>query len=71
MKVTGQWGWAVVPEPVKQATTLLSARLLKRAREAPFGVLNLGFEGEAARIASHDADVAFLLGPYMASVLVG
>jgi hypothetical protein len=70
-KVTGQWGWAAVPEPVKQATGLLAGRLLKRAREAPFGVVNLGFEGEAARIARSDPDVAFLLGPYMAGVLVG
>ena len=70
VKVTGQWGWAAVPEPVKQATALLSARLLKRAREAPFGVVSLGFEGEAARIARSDPDVAFLLGPYMSSVLI-
>jgi len=70
-KVTGQWGWAAVPEPVKQYTAILAGRLLKRAREAPFGIVSLGFEGEAARIARSDPEGAFLLGPYMVQVLIG
>jgi hypothetical protein len=65
VEVTGMWGWPSPPEQVKQATSLLASRLLKRAREAPFGVVSLGFEGEAARIASSDPDLAFLVGDFI------
>ena len=65
VEVTGMWGWATPPEQVKQATGILAGRLLKRAREAPFGVVSLGFEGEAARIAITDPDLVFLVGDFV------
>lgn len=71
VQITGMWGWAAVPEPVKEATTLLANRLLMRARQAPFGVVQLGLEGEAARIARNDPDVSFLLSEYVRKPLVG
>lgn len=61
IKVTATFGWPAVPAQVKQATTILAIRLLRRAREAPFGVVGLGIDNTAVRISKVDADVAFLL----------
>jgi hypothetical protein len=50
---------------VQEATGLLATKLLRRVREAPFGIVALGIDPAAAmRIAKVDPDVAFLLGPY-------
>ena len=65
VRVTGQFGWADVPEEVKEATMILASRLLRRARDAPFGALNMGFEGVVARVTRTDPDVCNLLGPYI------
>lgn len=66
VKVTGKFGWAAVPDEITQATTLLASKLVKRAREAPFGVvIGFGDGGEVARIARMDPDVAMLVGPYV------
>lgn len=64
VKVTGQFGWTAPPEAVKTATAILATRLLRRAREAPFGIVAVGLDGEAVRIARFDPDVSFLLAPY-------
>ncbi len=61
IKVTGQFGWPAVPSTVKEATMIMSVRLLKRAREAPFGVVGLGLDNSPVRIARIDPDVCFLL----------
>jgi hypothetical protein len=65
VKVTGKFGWPAVPTEVKQATTIIAGRLLKRARETPMGVVmaGVGFDGAAIRIASQDPDVTMLLSP--------
>ncbi len=63
IKVTGKFGWATVPDQVKQATVLLANRILKRSREAPFGVANIGMEGDAIRVVRSDPDVEMLLRP--------
>lgn len=63
IKVTGQFGWPAVPSEVKMAASILATALLKRAREAPFGVVALGVD-TAARIAKTDPHLALLLGPY-------
>lgn len=63
VKLVGKFGWAAVPDDIVQATTILAARLLRLAREAPFGVV--GFDGGAIRIARMDSNVMMLLGPYM------
>ena len=63
--MTGVFGWSEVPAPVKQATTIMATRLLRRAREAPFGVVGLGLDNAPVRIAKIDPDVAFLLNPFV------
>lgn len=63
VKVTGKFGWPAVPVPVKEATIITASRLVKRTREAPFGVVSMGMDA-AARIAREDPDVCSLLKPY-------
>ena len=66
VKVTGKFGWAAVPAPIVEATTILASKLLRRAREAPFGVVSIGIDiGATTRIAVTDPDVKFLIAPYM------
>ena len=65
LKVTAKFGWTAVPDQIKQATGLLASRLVMRAREAPFGIVQLGLEGVAGRIAREDPDVRFLTGPFV------
>jgi hypothetical protein len=65
VKVTGKFGWAAVPDAIKAATMMLSARLIKRAREAPFGVAGFGMDGAVVSIARNDPDVVGLVKPYM------
>lgn len=63
VKVTGKFGWATVPDEIVEATTVLASKLMRRAREAPFGVVAFGIEaGSAMRIARQDPDVLFLVG---------
>jgi hypothetical protein len=65
VKLTGKFGWSAVPEPIKEATMVLASKLMRRAREAPFGVVSVGLEaGAAMRIARNDPDVLMLVGPY-------
>lgn len=71
VRVTGQFGWPAVPEVVKQATILIAARLVKRAREAPFGVAGIAFDGAAVRVPASDPDVLALLEPVRKPVYVG
>ncbi len=68
--VTGKFGWATVPPEVKEATMILASQLFLRPRQAVFGVVGLGFEGEGARISSFDPNVFSLLEPYMRSSMV-
>lgn len=66
VQVTGRFGWPAVPEPVRDATTMLASRLVKRKREAPFGIVTVGIEtGSAVRIARTDPDVMQLLADYV------
>jgi hypothetical protein len=69
--VTGMWGWAATPPEITQAAKLLAIRLMRRSREAPFGVLSYGSEmaAGAVRLARMDPDVAALIEPYTLSIL--
>jgi hypothetical protein len=60
VRVTGKFGWAAVPSEVKTATVMLASRLVRRTREAPFGVVSFGMEG-AVHIARQDPDIHMLL----------
>lgn len=70
VELTGKFGWLVPPAPIKQATTILAHRLLKRAREVPFGVSGVGIDGSVVRIMAQDPDVVSLVQPYSRRVLV-
>ena len=62
VEVTAKWGWAAVPEPVRQACLLLASELLK-AREAPFGVAGIDAMGAVVRVRQNTL-VAARLNPY-------
>ncbi len=69
VKVTGLFGWATTPGAVTQATTILAGRLLKRARETPYGIVVVSGDAvAAARLGRIDPDVAFLLDNLPGSV---
>jgi len=68
VKVTGQFGWAVMPEEVKVATSILAGKLVRRIREAPFGII--AFADVAVRIAGADPDVYSLLSDYNRSPIL-
>lgn len=61
VRVTGKFGWPTVPPGVKEATLMIAARLVRRVREAPFGVVAVGMDGAAMHIARTDPDVKMLL----------
>jgi len=66
IQVTGKFGWAVAPPEVIEATTLWANRLLRRAREAPFGAVVAGLDvGAISRITPIDPDVTSLLSQYV------
>jgi hypothetical protein len=64
VRVTGKFGWPAVPEPIKQATMMLAARLVKQAREAPFGIAGFGADGVAVRVAGQDPVIGGMLARY-------
>lgn len=65
IKLTGQFGWASVPEEIQQATGILATRLTRRSREAPFGVIGFGMDANnAVRLAKADPDVQMLIANY-------
>jgi len=70
VQVTAAWGWAAVPDDVKQAALIQGARLFKR-KNSPEGVLG-GFQDFGAiRITSRlDPDVQMLLAPYRRAEVV-
>ena len=66
VKVTGKFGYcaiANVPPVVAQACIIQAARLFKRAKEAPFGVVGGSDMGQAAVIAKLDPDLETMLEP--------
>ena len=64
VKVTGQFGWATVPDDITAAAGILAAKLMRRGREAPFGIVTGIDQGAAMRIARTDPDVYTLLSGY-------
>lgn len=61
VQVTARWGWAAVPDPVRQACLILAAELFK-LRSAPFGVAGFGEYG-VVRV-RENPKVCALLKPY-------
>jgi hypothetical protein len=63
VQVTASWGWATVPEPIKQACIIQSSRIFKRY-DSPLGVAGFGDLG-AIRVSRFlDPDMAQLVEPY-------
>jgi hypothetical protein len=56
IRITGQFGWEMVPSGVVFATKLTATRFLRRMREAPFGIVALGLEGAVARVREITSD---------------
>ena len=49
IKITGTYGFEVPPSGVKSSVGIIATRLLRRIREAPFGVFAVGADGLVAR----------------------
>lgn len=59
IQIQGVFGYLTTPNRVRQAAKILAARLLKRARETPYGIVTVVGEAvAAARLGRIDPDVA-------------
>ncbi len=66
VQIVGKFGWSTVPVEIEEATTIVAAQLVQRARMAPFGVLAVGLDqASAVRISRVDPQVASLIEPYV------
>lgn len=65
VEIVGRFGWASPPPQIVEATTIIATQLLLRARQAPFGVVAVGLDGDAVRIGRFDPDVTRLLAPFL------
>jgi len=65
-RITADWGWPAVPDPIVEATLLLANRRFKR-RDSPEGVAGWAAEGPI-RVSRFDPDIEDLVSPY---VIVG
>ena len=65
IRVTGTFGWETVPAGLKWAVQLVAVRLLRRTRDAPFGILAFGQETALARAREivGDPEVQIAMGP--------
>lgn len=62
LTITGFWGWAAVPAPVKTATLIQASRFAVR-RDSPFGIAGSPSDGSEMRLlASLDPDLKTALG---------
>lgn len=67
LQVTAKWGWAAVPDEIKEATLLLASRLMKR-RDSPDGVAGNADYG-VVRVSRYDPDYDNLIGPFIRPVV--
>jgi hypothetical protein len=66
VKVTGQFGWPSVPPDIQTATAIVASKLVKRTREAPFGIVTSGTDvGVAMRIVRFDPEVHPTIATYI------
>ena len=66
VKVTGKFGWSAVPAGIAQATGMIAAKLVKRIREAPFGVIAglVADTSVAVQVTRQDPDIMGLLNGF-------
>lgn len=62
IQVTAKWGWAAVPEPVRQASLIMASEAFK-LREAPFGVAGVSEFG-VVRVGKISPQAVAMLRPY-------
>jgi len=62
VEVTAKWGWPAVPDSIKQAALMVSAKLYSR-KSSPLGIIGMGDFGPV-RISRSDPDVGHLLMDY-------
>lgn len=65
VRITGQFGWEVVPAGVKVAATILTSRFVDRMRNSPHGIIAIGLEGAVvrARDIARDPDIDAAMKP--------
>lgn len=63
LRITGTWGYSTTPPGVKAASLIVATRLLRRMRDAPFGIIGLGMDGAAVRAGqiAKDPEVVFAM----------
>lgn len=63
IRITGTFGWETVPAGVMSACSILATRLLRRSREAPWGIVAIGLEGAVIRIRemTRDPEILFAM----------
>lgn len=65
IRVAGRFGWPAVPQDISTATEIIAVQLLRRIREAPFGIVAFGVDSASAmRLTRSDPHLNMLLGPY-------
>ena len=62
--IVGDFGYEEVPAEIKASTTIIASQIVKRAREAPFGVLAMTLDGSAIRIGRTDPTVDLMLAKW-------
>ena len=72
VQVTAKFGWARVPDAIVEATAILTGRLVKRKREAPYGVVAVGGleSGSGKYLPRLDPDVRSLVAPYTRKLML-
>ncbi|WP_432001227.1 phage head-tail connector protein [Streptomyces sioyaensis] len=68
VQITARWGWAAVPQPVKEATLILAEEIWKM-KDAPFGVAGFGEFG-SIRVRENPKVAALLMAYKRKAVLV-
>jgi hypothetical protein len=61
VKVTGLFGWLTVPQEIVTATEIMASRIMRRLREAPFGIVAIGMDGTPIRVGKSDPEIDGLL----------
>lgn len=70
VRIVGDWGWAAVPDAIRQATLILAHKLVKRA-DSPLGILATAPDAPGTPVRAGDADAWALLAPYRRLSVVG
>jgi hypothetical protein len=68
VQVTARWGWAAVPDAIREATVLLASRQFKRY-DSPLGVAGFGDLG-TIMVRRVDPDVEAMIAPYKIIAIV-